>query len=251
MNGPSAPTRLLLTCEHATNRIPRSYAELFAGADAMLASHRGWDPGALPLARLLARRLGRPLLTGGWSRLLVEANRSPHNRRIWSAYTSKLPKAERDRILERYWWPHRRRVVEAVEAAVARGEHVVHVAVHTFTAVLDGEERNCDVSFLYDSARHPERDLWRRWAALLHRHQPSLRVRFNYPYLGIADGLPTWLRRRYPPESYSGVELEVSQGLLATPAWRATGEALAASLGELLAEGLPAQPVTAAARRAG
>jgi predicted N-formylglutamate amidohydrolase len=244
------PTCLLLTCEHAGNRIPKPYAPLFAGAGEAVASHRGWDPGALKLARFLSRRLRRPLLATHWSRLLVEANRSAHNPRIWSQYTRGLPRAERERILERYWRPHRQQVIDAVDGALARGERVLHVAVHSFTAVLDGEERNCDVSFLYDSARHPEAAIWRRWAALLRQHRPEVRVRLNYPYLGVADGLPTWLRRHYPADRYTGTEMEVNQGLIGTPAGRSTCEALAASLAELVAEDPYGRSGVAGARKA-
>jgi predicted N-formylglutamate amidohydrolase len=230
----AAPTSLLLTCEHASNRIPPPYQRLFRGAGDVLASHRGWDPGALPLARLLARHLRRPLLQASWSRLLVESNRAPHNPRIWSRYTAPLARSERERILDRYWWPHRRRVDEAVAAAVARGERVVHVAVHSFTPELDGEVRTSDVSFLYDSKRRQEGALCRRWAERLRRLAPELRVRFNYPYLGVGDGLPTWLRRRHPPALYLGIELEANQALLAAPGWRKAGQALALSLEPLL-----------------
>lgn len=233
---PAPTTCLVLTCEHAGNKIPKPYQALFAGAGEALASHRGWDPGALPLAKLLAKRLGRPLLSVDWSRLLVESNRSAHNPRIWSQYTRGLPRAEREAILERYWRPHRQEVIDTVDGAIARGERVLHVAVHSFTGVLDGEVRNCDVSFLYDSRRHPETEIWRRWGALLRGHRPELRVRYNYPYLGLADGLPTWLRRRHPPDRYSGTEMEINQALLDTPAWKPACEALAASLSELVAE---------------
>jgi predicted N-formylglutamate amidohydrolase len=44
---------LLLTCEHGDNRIPREYAALFEGTKDVIASHRGWDPGALDCARSL------------------------------------------------------------------------------------------------------------------------------------------------------------------------------------------------------
>ena len=50
-------TRLLLTCEHGGNRIPPEYRALFRGATAALASHRGWDPGALALARRLGLKI--------------------------------------------------------------------------------------------------------------------------------------------------------------------------------------------------
>jgi len=231
----SAPATLVLTCEHAGNRIPRPYARLFAGERGVLASHRGWDPGALPLARLLARRLRRPLLSTTWSRLLVEANRSPTNPRIWSRFTKELPADERRLILERYWRPHRRAVEEAVAAAAARGGGAVHVAVHSFTPVMDGAVRSADVAFLFDSKRRCEADLARRWGALLRQRAPQLRVRYNYPYRGNTDGLPTALRRRHPEPCYAGFELEVNQALLSRPGWRRVGEALAASLAEALA----------------
>jgi len=182
----------------------------------MLRSHRGWDPGALALARFLARELDRPLLAVTCSRLLVEANRASTNPRIWSRFTKALPKAERERILERYWRPHRAAVEKAVAAAARRGR-VVHVAVHSFAAELDGRVRNADVGLLYDSRRKHEAAFCRRWAASLRRLEPELRVRFNYPYSGRADGLTTWMRRLHPERRYLGIELEINQALVGGP----------------------------------
>jgi len=231
-----ARTTLVLSCEHAGNRIPREYTELFAGAEATLESHRGWDPGALRLARLLARRLDRPLLATDWSRLLVESNRSPSNPRIWSRYTKALPRDERERILEHYWWPHRHSVDEAVATGVKRNGRVVHIATHTFAPVLDGEVRNADVCLLYDSTRRREVALARRWGTLLQQHLRGLRVRYNYPYRGCTDGLTTWLRRRYPATRYAGLELEVNQAVAGSPEWRRVGEAVAHSLSAAMGE---------------
>jgi predicted N-formylglutamate amidohydrolase len=228
---------LLLTCEHGGKRIPTAYAPLFRGAQRVLASHRGWDPGALDLARLLSRALRKPLHSVAWSRLFVEANRAPTNRRIWSEFTKGLPKAERLRILEHFWRPHRTEVEDAAAAIAARGRRVVHVAVHSFTPVLDGEVRNAEVGFLYDSRRKGERALCRRWAAILRRLDPSLRLRHNYPYKGNTDGLTTWLRRRHPEARYLGVEFELNQALVGGARWRRFQEHVAQSLRELLAGG--------------
>jgi len=225
---------LILTCEHAGNRIPRQYTRLFAGAKRVLESHRGWDPGALRLGRLLARHLRRPLLATQWSRLLVEANRSPTNPRIWSRFTKTMPRDERQHLLDRYWRPHKQSVEAAIAQAITTGAQVVHVAVHTFTPVMDGVVRNADVGFLFDSKRAGEAQFARRWGALLHQHAPGLRLRYNYPYLGSADGLATWLRRRHPMRGYLGFELEVNQALAAGRGWRPVGAALAASLGAAL-----------------
>lgn len=230
----SSSDELLLTCEHGGNRIPSAYASLFREAGEVLGSHRGWDPGALPLARLIARRTRRPLLAVTWSRLFVEANRTPTNPRIWSRFTKDLPKDERQRILARWWMPHRQAVEDAVMGGLARRRRVVHVAVHSFTPKLDGQVRNADIGFLYDSRRKSEAELCRRWTAILHGLDPSLRVRYNYPYSGAADGLSTWLRRRHPQTGYLGIELEINQALVGAKHWRGFQEDVAESLRELL-----------------
>ena len=226
----------LLTCEHGGHRVPRAYAALFRGAEDVLRSHRGWDPGALTLARRLARELRRPLLAVTWSRLFVEANRTPTNPRIWSSFTAALPRAERERILERWWQPHRDAVAQAIAAPIARRHRVVHVAVHSFTPELEGEVRNADVGLLYDSRRAPESELCRRWTAILRTLDPALRVRHNYPYRGSSDGLTTWLRRRHAPRRYLGIELEINQAIVASPRWRRFQQTVAASLAELTSE---------------
>jgi predicted N-formylglutamate amidohydrolase len=226
--------RLLLTCEHGGNRIPREYGHLFRGAARDLASHRGWDPGALDVARHIARRFRLSVRAVTWSRLLVEANRSPANPRIWSAFTECLSVEERERILARYWSPHRRDVESAVRGLVARGERVVHVAVHSFMPELAGEARNAEIGLLYDSVRRGEKALCARWQRIFRELDPALRVRRNYPYRGAADGLPTWLRRRFPDHSYAGVELELNQALIAKSGPARVAALLAASLEALL-----------------
>ena len=223
---------LVLTCEHGGNRIPRPYAHLFRGSARLLASHRGWDRGALQLARLLSHELRRPLLAVPWSRLFVEANRSPGNHRIWSHLTKDLPYEERQQILDRWWRPHREQVESAIADAIARGHRVVHVAVHSFTPELDGEVRNADVGLLYDSRRKQEAAFSRGWATALRGIDPALRVRLNYPYAGAADGLTTWLRRRHPQSRYLGVELEINQAIVGTPRWRRFQQRIAQSLRE-------------------
>lgn len=221
---------LVLTCEHAGNRIPAQYVHLFRGAADVLATHRGWDPGALTLAKLLSRELGRPLHAITWSRLFVEANRAPTNHRIWSRFTKSLPKAERDSILDRWWRPHREAVEKAVASEIARGRRVVHVAVHSFTPELDGEVRNAEVGFLYDSRHKREAKFCREWASALNALDPSLRLRHNYPYSGAADGLSTWLRKRHPESLYLGIELEINQGLVDAKGWRRFQQNVADSL---------------------
>ena len=209
---------LIITCEHGGNTIPPPYAALFQGQEALLASHRGWDPGALPVAQELAGRLAAPLLAATVSRLLIDLNRSPGHRHLFSQFSRPLPRAERSAIARNYYLPHRQQVLQAVTTAIAAGRTVLHLAIHSFTPVLQNQPRRADLGLLYDSGREGERALCLAWQGALRKERAEWRIRRNYPYLGRMDGLATWLRRQLPPARYLGVEIEINQARLTTPA---------------------------------
>lgn len=230
-------TRPVLTCEHASNRVPPHLAPAFARARAAIESHRGWDAGALSVARALARRLEVALFAGSVSRLVVDLNRSRTARGIFSAWTRALSRAEQEALLSRHWTPFRSAVREHIDAALESGACVAHVSVHSFTPRLGPKLRNADVGLLYDPARGRERRLADAIAAELGARAPGLSVRRNYPYRGIADGHTTALRRALPASVYTGLELELSQGLFddaarAPRARRLVVDAVAAALAD-------------------
>lgn len=208
------PAAFIVTCEHAVHTVPSDLAPLFRGAEDILASHRGWDPGTLDAARVWAERLGAPLFTAQVSRLVCDANRNEGNPAVWSDYTRPLPRAERNRLLDHWHRPHRRAVRAELDRLLAEGRTVLHLAVHSFTPVLEGRVRSLDLGLLYDPARPGERALAAAWQKALHHAAPTLRVRRNMPYRGQADGLPTALRRLYPADRYLGFEIEFNQALL-------------------------------------
>lgn len=204
-------TAFVITCEHGGNRVPARYRPLFAGHEELLDSHRGYDPGALVLARQLARALGAPVVASMTSRLVIDLNRSLGHPRLHAPQIREAPAALRREIELRYYRGYRRRVERLVDAALARGQRVIHISSHSFTPVLDHHVRQADIGLLYDPSRPGERRLCERWLATLRHHAPGLVIRRNYPYTGKSDGLCTFLRRRIPPELYVGIELEINQ----------------------------------------
>ena len=203
---------LLLSCEHASNRIPREYLHLFRGCRPLLAGHRAYDAGALACARVIGRRLRAPLIAASCSRLLIDLNRSPGHPALFSALTRTLPREEKRRVIARYYQPHRMRVERWAAAQIAAGRRVVHVAVHSFTPVLDGVARRADIGLLFDPGRDTVSALCARWRdALREAGGDSLAVRRNYPYRGASDGLTRHLRARFPVSRYTGIELEINQ----------------------------------------
>lgn len=228
--------QFLVTCEHGGNRIPQRYRPYFLCHEALLKTHRGYDPGALTMAQELAQKLAAPLFYSTISRLLIDLNRSIGHSRLYSEAIRKAAKSERLNILERHYFPYRRKVEAAIEEAVAQGRRVIHISSHSFTPQLDGKIRNTDIGLLYDPARPAEKELCRRWQAALMVETQNLRVRRNYPYTGNSDGLTAHLRRLFAPEAYVGIELEINQQHVfkGGRSWRALREAIIAALHQVL-----------------
>jgi predicted N-formylglutamate amidohydrolase len=204
----------LVTCEHGGNRIPAPYRSLFNGHAALLRTHRGYDPGALIMAKELARALRAPLVTSTVSRLLVDLNRSIGHPQLFSAATRGAPSTLREKIVEQHYLPYRAQVERLVRRSVSRGCRVVHVSSHSFTPELHGRVRRADVGLLYDPGRRGEVKLCARWKESLAKAAADLRVRRNYPYAGKGDGLTSYLRLRFSPAAYVGIELEVNQKIV-------------------------------------
>lgn len=205
--------RVVVTCEHASSAVPSALRLRFADAQDLLKSHRGYDAGALSVARLLAGALEAPLIIGRVSRLVVDLNRSLGHRRLFSELTKSLPPRQRDGLLDRWYHSFRAEAFSRINPASQR-RPVLHLSIHTFTPVLDGNVRNVDIGLLYDPARAAEARFARRWQKSLRVADPSLRVRMNQPYRGIADGHTTALRQQFADGSYLGIELEINQRLL-------------------------------------
>jgi predicted N-formylglutamate amidohydrolase len=205
------PVTVVLSCEHGGHRIPARYRELFRGCERLLESHRGYDAGALALARDFAAALHAELQYATVSRLLVELNRSPAHRQLFSPRVRRLPAQERQRIVRRYYRPYREALEARVAAAIKKGRRVVHVSCHSFTPRLRGRRRDAHIGLLFDPRRAPEARFCAAWRARLRAADPKLIVRHNYPYRGTSDGLTTYLRTRFSARSYIGMEIEVNQ----------------------------------------
>ena len=205
------PKTFILTCEHAGNEIPAEYEHLFQGKEEVLYTHKAIDLGALRLAEHLAAELGLPLCYTPIPRLLVEANRSLDNKELFSEYSQALTAQEKQILLGRHYFPHRKQVESKIEKETAAGNQVYHLAIHTFTPVLDGEVREADIGILFDPEREPEKNFAQQLKEKLTAQNPERKVLFNSPYPGIDDGLPTYLRTRFDTAHYAGFELEINQ----------------------------------------
>lgn len=202
---------LVITCEHGGNRIPKQYQDLFEMHQGLLNSHRGFDPGALLMAKSLAAAFAAPIAVSTISRLLVDLNRSLGHPRLHFEAIPKAPAQIRQLILKLYYQPYRSQAELLVREKIRLNGSVIHISSHSFTPELNGKIRNADIGLLYDPIRPGEVDLCARWKCALNNCIPELKIRRNYPYEGKGDGLTAYFRQQFPPDIYTGIELEINQ----------------------------------------
>jgi predicted N-formylglutamate amidohydrolase len=200
--------KLVLTCEHGGNIIPQSHQHLFHDKT-VLQSHRGYDLGALDVFHHLMP-LADASKYSKTSRLLIELNRSLHHQNVFSEYSKALTTTDKELLISEYYLGYRNEVESTIKKLVEANQTVLHLSIHSFTPNFNGKERHCDIGLLYDSRHVEEKQFCKRFKDELLKFDNSLNIRFNYPYLGKADGFTTYLRKQFS-HHYLGIELEINQ----------------------------------------
>lgn len=224
-------TPLLITCEHASARIPEPLR--VSGDDRpWLDTHWAWDIGAATLCRVLLGHLGGAAILARFSRLVCDANRSEDDETLilervedhTLSFNRDLGAAERHRRLARYHRPfHAALRREARRLPPGRG---LLLSVHSFTPQLGGRRRELELGVLYDAYEPLALDLHRRLSG-------DFRAELNAPYSG-RDGLIESARSHGRACGLPYLELELRQDLLGSEeAVRSVGERLARHLAAL------------------
>ncbi|RMD48515.1 MAG: N-formylglutamate amidohydrolase [Alphaproteobacteria bacterium] len=240
----SAP--VVLAVDHASPELPRALGDL--GLDpAHRRAHAAWDPGALALARAIARRLGAPVVASRYSRLVHDVNRPPASPEAMPAEVEGIPvpgnrdlgEAERAARAEALYAPFHRAIDDALAAAEARHGRAALVTVHSFTPSWHGRPRAVEIGILHDADARLAEALLARLAEAM----PGRRIARNRPY-GPEDGVTHTLRVHALPRGLPNVMIEVRNDLLATEAGiEAVARPLADALSEALAAvGVPLRP---------
>lgn len=200
--------RIILSCEHAGNRVLKKYEKLFSTNAEILNTHRGYDIGAISVASKMQRLLDCPLCQYPWTRLLIDVNRR-YPGSLYSEFSKKLDPSDKVDLMNNYYTPYRQGFDELIFKECDK-TGVLHLSLHSFTPILKGHKRNADIGILYDPSRKQEKQFAAKLQDSL-REQMGLRVRRNYPYRGRSDGVTTWLRKKYTQAQYLGIEIELNQ----------------------------------------
>lgn len=207
-------TPLVLTCEHASNRLAPGCRPRTGAERAILDTHWAWDIGAWDVARRLARRLGAAAVGGGMSRLVVDLNRPVVDPSLvrreagWVkiSWNRRLPPEEIERRMRAFHLPYHDAIDRAILRLVVRGARPLLLSVHSFTPVYEGRRREFDMGVLFDRSRgHAER-------LIRGLRREGFEVRENEPYSGIA-GMMYSIHRHGTHHDLPCLELEMNQAL--------------------------------------
>ncbi|SEN97907.1 Predicted N-formylglutamate amidohydrolase [Gemmobacter aquatilis] len=236
ISGQTRPGRWLVTCDHATNRVPADIGGGSLGiAPEDMQRHIAYDPGAAGLAEALGEALDSPVICADYSRLVIDPNRGEHDPTlVMKLYDGTIiptnrtvDAAEVERRMATLYRPYH----AALAGLAARRADTVILAIHSFTPCLRGRApRPWHVGVLY-----AEQDV-RLSAPLIARLrlEPDLCIGDNQPYSGYLPG-DAIDRHALQPGRHNTL-IELRNDLIATPeAQQAWAARLAPILSDVLA----------------
>ncbi|MBK1646431.1 N-formylglutamate amidohydrolase [Thiocapsa imhoffii] len=145
VNGAGAG-RVVLVCDHASNRVPRRLGTLGL-TPSQLDDHIAWDPGAEQVAQGLAQQLDAPLILSSFSRLVIDCNRPlghPNSIAMISDGVTipgnvNLSSDERRVRATTLFQPYH----DAIDGLLSQrsGHACCLLSIHSFTPILDGQVR--------------------------------------------------------------------------------------------------------------
>lgn len=208
---------VLLTCDHASAAIPRALRRLGL-EESVLSRHIAWDIGAGEMARALARRLDALAVLSGYSRLLIDCNRSLASPTAIATEADGVPipgnanlaPDERRMRAEAFYWPYHNAIADRLADFNRRGVSPAVLSVHSFTPVLGGFERPWQIGVLWDEDPRIAKPLM---AILKDRH--GVAIGDNQPYAG-RDNYGYTMEHHVVKAGLPQVLVEIRQDLIDT-----------------------------------
>ena len=154
---PDAVVPVLLVCDHASHRFPRSLGTM--GLDYLNRhSHVVHDIGAGALVEMLANTLGVTAVLCQYSRLIVDCNRELVDHNAFLKFNDgvdipanhNLRSDEKEKRASEIYWPYHNAIEGQIGRLKDQGINPVFISVHSFSPVINGEARKWEIGVLWD-----------------------------------------------------------------------------------------------------
>ncbi|MFC5386245.1 N-formylglutamate amidohydrolase [Aquamicrobium segne] len=157
VTNPEGTSPYVFTCDHASNYMPAELGLLGLSEEDFL-GHIAWDPGALPVAAMLAQALDATLIETCVSRLVIDCNRplDAHNLITQVSETTTVPgnanltPEQKQARIDLVWQPFHDTIAAVLDERQAQGRETRLVSVHSYTPVFFGKQRPWHIGIIHD-----------------------------------------------------------------------------------------------------
>jgi len=188
-----AKSRVLVLCDHASNRVPDDINNGTLGiSDADMARHIAYDIGARGTALALSKALNAPMLASCFSRLVIDPNRGEDDPTIlMKIYDHTIVEgnryadaAEKRRRIKAYHRPYHKAIDSALASITDQGHQPIILSIHSYTPQLNGRpKRPWHIGILWDKDGRIAEPLIEKLS-----ENPEICVGNNEPYSGELRG---------------------------------------------------------------
>ncbi len=185
-------SNLLLIGDHASNVIPKILNNLSLD-EAALEQHIAYDIGTSKLIHHLSQHLDAPAILAGYSRLVIDLNRSLEDESVMPEISDntvitgnqKMSDEQRAQRIHCFYTPYRRALDTMVHRFKEKGVVPAFIAIHSFTPEMAGFSRPWHAGVLWDKDPRIPVPLMNN----LRAHADGFNIGDNEPYSGrhLAD----------------------------------------------------------------
>ncbi len=207
--------KIILTCEHANFLSPLFLKNDLQISNQILKSHRGWDQGALEVSLHLKKILKADLFTFPYSRLYVDANRTPDFKAL-SPLSRELDGDKKNQLIK-ISQNYRKTVLKKVESIIKKKQNLLVFSIHSFVPIFKSKKRKTDLGLLFRNSNPKEVSLATSLKKKFHNNNLNWAVHFNLPYRGHTDCfLNDILDQHLKNPRVNGLFIEINQKHLQT-----------------------------------
>jgi len=179
--------KVLLVGDHASNAMPQMLGNL--GLDeTKLEQHIAYDIGTRKLVHHLSQHLDAPAVLAGYSRLVVDLNRSLEDASLMPEISDNtvipgnqnMSAAHRNQRIHSFYTPYRKAIDGMLRGFRENGIVPAFIAIHSFTPQMAGFVRPWQVGILWDKDPRIPLPLM----ANLRAHPDGFNIGDNEPYSG-------------------------------------------------------------------
>ena len=179
--------KILLVGDHVSNVIPGALENLGL-KDAMLEQHIAYDIGTRKLINHLSQHLDATAVLAGYSRLVVDLNRSLEDNSVMPEISDNIvipgnqnmSKEHRNQRIQSFYTPYRKAIDMALQRFRENNVVPAFIAIHSFTPQMTGFSRPWHVGILWDKDPRIPLPLMQH----LRAHPDGFNIGDNEPYSG-------------------------------------------------------------------